>query len=168
VVTVIPARSSIARFSSGDMEATRAATLAHFVVLSVANRVQLPLSYIMQLSPQVICAGKGQRWPLCALPGVQWSFSKNAQFSLHFGYIPPENGQSLRGFGGSSGGAGACTIVDGAYSMQYCPTRRKRWPRSLISGYSVSMLILPIPLSWHLQKWCLQYSPLRTRGHDSP
>lgn len=36
--------------------------------LSAAKRVQRPVSYIMQLSPHVWCAGRGQRLPVCAVP----------------------------------------------------------------------------------------------------
>ena len=76
--------------------------LAHFVVLSVANRVQLPLSYIIQLLPQAIPPDRGQRFPVCAVPGLHLSPLIKAQSSpRQTGSMAVENGQDFRRGAGS-------------------------------------------------------------------
>ena len=117
--------------------------------LSAAKRVQRPFSYMAQVSPQVKCAGIGQRFPACAVPSLHISPTKKVQSSAQRGYRPPLKGQSFLCAIVSSFGILYVTAptrnsppevtIFGAYSMQPRPTSRYRFPCLSVRGYSFKM-----------------------------
>ena len=109
--------------------------------------VQRPSLYIMQLSPQVKRAGRGQRIPAVAVPGLHLPFAQKLQSpSLHSGYRLLEKGQSFFGLTASgsvclqmtvpAGTVPAVVTIVGAYSRHPCPNSRYLLPCSSTSGNS--------------------------------